>query len=100
MASIRRPDRVAGRVLLKVRSRKFEGRCARHKRYNPAVDGRAGIRGACARCSLLCEIWESSLKLNQLIRRFDPNHDDGKRPQTQRQSTVDPRQMSLITESS
>jgi hypothetical protein len=83
---------------LKVRSRKFEGRCARHKRYNPAVDGRAGIRGACARCNLLCEIWESSLKLNQLIRRFDPNHDDGKRPPEPKRSTVDPRQMSLITE--
>jgi hypothetical protein len=93
------PDRVAVGVLLKVRSRKFEGRCARHKRYNPAVDGRAGIRGACARCTLLCEIWESSLKLNQLIRRFDPNHDDGKRPAEPKRSTVDPRQMSLITES-
>jgi len=95
MASIRRP---AVGVHLKVRSRKFEGRCARHKGYNPAVDGPAGIRGACARCTLLCDIWESSLKLNQLIRKFDPNYDDGKRPPEPKRPAVDPRQMTLITD--
>jgi hypothetical protein len=62
------------------------------------VDGRDGIRGACARCTLLCDIWESSLKLNQLIRKFDPNHDDGKRPPQPKRAVPDPRQMSLITE--
>ncbi|MEI9974775.1 MAG: hypothetical protein WDO73_23660 [Ignavibacteriota bacterium] len=85
-------------VRLKVRSRKFEGRCARHKGYNPAVEGRGGIRGACARCTLLCDIWESSLQLNQLIRKFDPNHDDIKRPTDSKAPGVDPRQMSLISE--
>jgi hypothetical protein len=84
---------------LKVRSRKFEGRCAKHKRYNPAVDGRAAIAGGCARCILLCDIWESSLKLNQLIRRFDPNHDDVRRPAETKPADADPRQMSLLTES-
>jgi hypothetical protein len=83
---------------LKVRSRKFEGRCAKHKGYNPAVDGRGGIRGACARCSLLCDIWESSLQLNQLIRRFDPNHDDVRQPSEPKRPQADPRQMSLIIE--
>ena len=82
-------------VSLKIRSRKFEGRCARHKRYNPAVDGRGAIKGGCARCILLFEIWEASLKLNQLIRKCDPNHDDLERPQ---QAVADPRQMSLIGE--
>jgi hypothetical protein len=83
---------------LKVRSRKFEGRCAKHKGYNPAVEGRPGIRAACARCTLLCDIWELSLKLNQLIRRFDPHHDDGRRPPEPRRAAADPRQMSLISE--
>ena len=83
---------------MKVRSRKFEGRCAKHKGYNPAVEGRDGVRGGCLRCSLLCDIWESSLKLNQLIRRFDPHHDDGRRPPEARRVETDPRQMSLITE--
>ncbi|HEY1341996.1 MAG TPA: hypothetical protein VGF59_31000 [Bryobacteraceae bacterium] len=82
---------------MKIRSRKFEGRCSRHKRYNPAVDGRGGIRGGCVRCNLLFDIWEASLKLNQLIRQFDPGHDDLRRPAPQPQPIgADPRQMSLI----
>jgi hypothetical protein len=42
------------------------------------------------------EIWEASLHLNQLIRRFDPNHDDLKR--RVEKVPADPRQMSLIVE--
>jgi hypothetical protein len=80
---------------LKIRARKFDGRCARHKNYNPAVDGLGGIRGACSRCNLLFEIWDASLRLNQLIRKFDPGHDDLKRP-VAKLPEVDPRQMSLI----
>ena len=83
---------------LKIRSRKFEGRCSRHKRYNPAVDGQGGIRGGCPRCNLLFEIWEASLKLNQLIRRFDPNLDDLQRPAPAKPPAHDPRQLSLLVE--
>lgn len=83
---------------MKIRSRKFEGRCARHKRYNPAVDGLGGVRGGCPRCQLLFEIWQTSLNLNQLIRKFDPSHDDLKRPPETKLPDVDPRQMSLIAE--
>jgi hypothetical protein len=79
---------------LKIRSRKFDGRCARHKRYNPAIDGRGGIKGGCNRCELLCNIWETSLKLNQLIRKFDPSHDDLEKPEPA--PTGDPRQLSFI----
>ncbi|SPE26523.1 conserved hypothetical protein [Candidatus Sulfopaludibacter sp. SbA3] len=82
---------------LKIRSRKFDGRCAKHKGYNPAVDGRGGIKGACSRCALLCEIWESSLKLNQLIRKFNPTHDDLAKPQEPKPQH-DPRQLSLIAD--
>jgi len=81
---------------LKIRARKFDGRCGRHKRYNPAVDGRGAIKGGCPRCNLLFDIWEASLKLNQLIRRFDPSHDDVKKPAEPRVVVPDPRQMSLI----
>jgi hypothetical protein len=80
---------------LKIRSRKFAGNCGRHKGYNPAVDGAGGIRGGCARCGLLLEIWETSLRLNQLIRKFDPAHDDLERPKAPAPSG-DPRQLSLI----
>lgn len=44
---------------------------------------------------LLFEIWESSLKLNQLIRKFDPSHDDLARPEVPK-TFQDPRQLSLI----
>ncbi len=80
---------------MKIRARKFDGRCARHKGYNPAVDGRGGVRGACGRCTLLCDIWEASLKLNALIRRFDPGHDDLQKPAPPVPQS-DPRQLSLI----
>ncbi|MBZ5582238.1 MAG: hypothetical protein LAQ30_08550 [Acidobacteriia bacterium] len=80
---------------MKIRSRKFEGRCARHKKFNPAIDGPGAIKGGCTRCGLLLEIWEASLRLNQLIRKFDPHHDDLKRPAAE-QPAHDPRQMSFI----
>jgi hypothetical protein len=80
---------------LKIRSRKFDGRCAKHKWFNPAIDGRGAIKGGCARCNLLFEIWETSLKLNKLIRQFDPGYDDLERPRPEVPAT-DPRQMSLI----
>jgi len=81
---------------LKIRARKFDGRCAKHKRYNPAVDGQGGIKGGCPRCGLLFEIWEASLKLNQLIRNFNPAHDDTRKPAPPPPPPVDPRQMSLL----
>ena len=79
---------------MKIRSRKFDGRCGRHKRYNPATDGRPANQN-CPRCCLLFDIWESSLHLNQLIRKFNPRHDDVEKlaPKT---PARDPRQLSLI----
>ena len=82
---------------MKIRARQFKGRCAKHKAYNPPVDGAGAIRGNCVRCSLLFEIWEASLHLNGLIRRFDPNYDDLKK-RAELLPLIDPRQMSLIDE--
>ena len=45
---------------------------------------------------LLCDIWEASLSLNRLIRSFDPNHDDLRKPDAPKVVEPDPRQMSLI----
>ena len=61
---------------MKIRTRRFAGRCARHKNYNPAVDGREGIKGNCPRCRLLADILEAAVRLNGLIRQFDPRYDD------------------------
>ena len=82
---------------MKIRSRKFVGRCARHKRYNPAVDGRGGIKGGCARCSLLADIWDTAIELNRLIRKYDPAFDDLKKP-AEKLPAHDPRQMSFIVD--
>jgi hypothetical protein len=62
------------------------------------VDGRGGIRGNCIRCNLLFDIWEASLKLNQLIRKFDPGYDDLDRRQVEAPFEPDPRQLSLIAD--
>jgi len=80
---------------LKIRARKFDGRCGRHKRYNPATDGSPAADCDCPRCHLLFEIWESSLKLNRLIRKFNPRHDDLEKPVPDG-PMHDPRQLSLI----
>jgi hypothetical protein len=79
---------------MKIRTRRFAGRCAKHKRYNPAVEGRGGIKGNCPRCNLLMDIWETALRLNGLIRRYDPRYDD-LNPRTI-VPAVDERQMSLL----
>ena len=82
---------------MKIRSRKFDGRCGRHKHYSPAVDGQEGIKSGCPRCRLLFDIWEASLKLNQLIRGFNPRHDDSRTPvKAEPIPEADPRQMRLL----
>jgi hypothetical protein len=83
---------------LKIRTRRFQGRCARHKRYNPATDGRGGIRGGCARCGLLADIYETALRLNALIRKYNPSHDDLAKPAS-RAAAPDPRQLNFLDES-
>jgi len=40
------------------------------------VEGREGVPGGCPRCLLLADIYEAALKLNALIREFDPRFDD------------------------
>lgn len=82
---------------MKIRSRRFSGRCARHKGYNPAVDGRGGIKANCSRCHLLMDIYEAAMKLNGLIRKFDPHHDDAHPVRKAKpKAGADPRQLSLI----
>ena len=61
------------------------------------MDGRGGIRGNCTRCNLLMDIYEVAMKLNGLIRKFDPNHDDAHPVKKVKiKPAADPRQMSLI----
>ena len=82
--------------MLKLRTGRFAGRCSRHKRFNPAVDGRGAIKGGCPRCELLFEIWETSLKLNNLIRRFGAIKEDEPPFKAMVAAVQDQRQMSLL----
>ena len=61
--------------MLKVGSIRFRAKCARHPRYNPALDGLAGIKGGCPKCHLLLEIFESHRKLVSLMRQAIPIRD-------------------------
>lgn len=80
---------------MKIRTRRFSGRCAKHKSYNPAVEGREGIKSDCPRCRLLAEILETAIKLNGLIREFDPRFDDAGKRRTVR-PPADDLQLSLL----
>jgi hypothetical protein len=75
--------------MLKVGSVRWKGRCARHPRYDPAVDGLGGIRGGCRRCEMLLEIWQHHSQMVRLIREFGTR--DSKAPPQD-----DGRQMSLL----
>ncbi len=48
---------------LVVRER-VQGKCARHPRYNPEKDGRAGIKGGCSACYSLLDLHNARLKLD------------------------------------
>ena len=78
--------------MLKIGSIRWKGRCHKHPRYNPEVDGIGGIRGGCKRCELLLDIHKHHTSLVRLIREF------GTRPDPPAKSS-DPdagRQLSLL----
>ena len=76
---------------LKIRSRKFDGRCAETQVLQPRHRWAGRIKGGCARCSLLFEIWETSLKLTNRPQVIH-NHDDLERPQAIEPVYRDPRE--------
>lgn len=79
--------------MLKIGSIRWKGRCSKHQRYDPELDGLAGIRGGCRRCELLLEIWTAHSKLVRLMREFGTRDE----PKPERDgAAVDSRQMSLL----
>ena len=54
---------------LKITER-VKGKCARHPRYNPEKDGRAGIRGACSCCFSLYDLYRARIALDAAQREF------------------------------
>lgn len=77
--------------MLKIGVVKWKGRCGKHPRYDPAIDGLGGVRGGCKRCEMLLDIYLEHEKLVRLIREF------GTRAETSRRSQFDgDRQLSLL----
>lgn len=50
---------------------KFHGRCEKHPRYNPALDGAGGIKGGCHTCHQLHRIWAAVEQARSAALYFD-----------------------------
>lgn len=57
--------------MLKLGTLRWKGKCKRHPAYDP-VDGEAAIKGACARCYALLDIYVQHRRLVELMRNFGP----------------------------
>lgn len=66
--------------MLKIGSVRWRGKCPRHPRFDPGLDGRAAIRGGCERCHLLAEIHEHHTRMVGMMRRFSPPRETSRRP--------------------
>jgi hypothetical protein len=78
--------------MLKIGVVRWKGRCSKHPRYDPEIDGMSGIRGGCRRCEMLLEIYTHHSSLVRLLREF------GSRAETRlsRDASAADRQMSLL----
>lgn len=83
-------------AMLKLGTIRFQSRCDRHPMYNP-VDGQAAIRGGCQRCNLLLDIYETHLRLVELIRKTRNDAVAGaKRAAAAEGAIINPRQGALF----
>ena len=80
--------------MLKIGSVRWKGRCGKHPRYDPEIDGLGGIRGGCSRCDMLLDIYQSHSKLVRLMREFGSREQP--KPKPVPTPEVDSRQMSLL----
>ena len=67
--------------MLKLGTLRWKGRCSRHPRYDPAVDGEGGVRGGCPRCLGLLEIHQQHERLVAMMRGFGPTRERPVKPQ-------------------
>jgi hypothetical protein len=79
--------------MLKIGVVRWKGRCSKHPRYNPEMDGLGGIRGGCRRCEMLLEIYTNHTSLVRLIREFGTRADVRTRSAEEKDAS---RQLSLL----
>ena len=65
--------------MLKIGSVRWRGKCPRHPRFDPCLDGRAGIRGGCEKCTALVDIHNHHVQMLALMRRFAPPQETKRR---------------------
>jgi hypothetical protein len=58
--------------MLRIGSVRWRGKCSRHPAFDPYSDGAGAIKGGCARCAALMEIYECHRKMVTLMRGFAP----------------------------
>jgi hypothetical protein len=58
--------------MLKIGTVKWRGKCSKHPGFDPATDGPGAIRGNCAKCTQLAEIYEYHQRVLRLMRNFQP----------------------------
>ncbi|HYA18126.1 MAG TPA: hypothetical protein VEF06_11700 [Bryobacteraceae bacterium] len=58
--------------MLKIGSVRWRGKCPRHPRFDPYIDGPGAIRGGCEKCTLLLEIHNRHVEMVAMMRKFTP----------------------------
>jgi len=58
--------------MLKIGSVRWRGKCPRHPRFDPYLDGRTGIKAGCEKCTALAEIHAHHVQMLTLMRGFAP----------------------------
>ncbi len=66
--------------MLKIGSVKWRGKCPRHPKFDPYLDGRGAIRGGCEKCAALCDIYSHHVQMLALMRGFTPPQNVKRRP--------------------
>lgn len=49
----------------------WKGKCPKHPRYRPEIAGEGGIKGGCARCQELLELWELVMAAKRIVRHLE-----------------------------
>jgi hypothetical protein len=58
--------------MLKIGNVRWRGKCSRHPRFDPHLDGRGGIKGGCEKCTALADIYAHHVQMLALMRGFAP----------------------------
>jgi hypothetical protein len=58
--------------MLKLGSVRWRGKCPKHPRFDPSIDGIGAIKGNCQKCNELMDIFHHHQEALRLMRSFRP----------------------------